>query len=415
MATYKAVTLDGQEHPPRDQWTLKQWYFARLIGPDSLVLSSELPEWTQFENLFNLPQWEAEERTSRGLGPNDSVFKVASTLEPPRLPETRSQTPYKYDRDNEGGLRAAGILMFINAAFTLGTMALLALHPTTAVSSFWGFAIILDLFIGFKLLTSDNAPLWKWITLVRAGLGAVLVGVALMIIGPTVLFRLMGLMDMVFALSFFLLLLGQASRVRVAFGVVAFVISVAGVAGLFVLISRADSSKQQVLKYALPNRFFQDGTSGGRMHLPEGWVMLAPDNPIVPRPYASMIAVHPDSGSYATLVIAQHRSDASLDTALSAVLADQRQREPSLVEGDRVYSPFGRLDGRKVAMTWKEKDKEFKGWITVARNGSYLIFLNEWCAADTHAKSEAQFAALERGASANEPQLDPWGEYRRRQ
>src|SRR5687767_1694390 len=224
MATYTAVTLDGQEHPPRDQWTLKQWYFARLIGPECRVLSSEQTEWTQFKNLFDLPLWESEERTRRGLGPNDSVFREASAPELPRRTEARFQTPYKFERENERGLRAAGILMFINAAFTLGSLVLLALKPSTTVSSFWGFAILLDVFMGYKLLSSDNARLWRTLTLVRVGLGAVLIGLILMLLGPDPLMRLLGLMDLAFAFSFFLLLLGQASRIRVTAGVLTFAI-----------------------------------------------------------------------------------------------------------------------------------------------------------------------------------------------
>jgi hypothetical protein len=417
MATYKAVTLDGQEHPYRDQWTLKQWYFARLIGPESPVLSTELVEWTQLKNVFDLPQWEAEERQSRGLGPNDSVFKVASTPEPPpRVPDAKFQTPYKYDRDNERGLRAAGILMFINAALTLASLVLLALKPNSSVSSFWGFAILLDLIVGYKLLTSDNAGLWQKIALVRVCLGAFLIGLILLLIGPDALIKLMGLLDIVFGLSFFLLLVGHASRARVTAGVLTFVISTCGVVGLLTLMSLSGGAraKLEIKKHALPHNSFFDPASGGRMHLPEGWVLLRPDNPIVPRPYATMIAVHPDSSSYATLLIQQDRWGSSLDTSLSTMVADQRQRQPGTVELERVDSLFGRLEGRRVALTWQEQGKEFKGWVSVVRNGSYLIYLNEWCAAETYAKSAPQFEALEHGASAAEPQPDSWGTFPRR-
>ena len=411
MATYRAVTLDGQEHPPRDQWTLKQWYFARLIGPECLVLSSDLVEWTQLKNLFDLPQWEAEERTRRGLGPNVSVFKEASAPEPPRLHEARFQKPYKYERHNELGLRAGGVLMFVNAAITVVSLVLLALKPDTRVSSFWGFAVLLDMFMGYKLLTSDNTGLWKTLTLVRVGIGAALIGLVLMLIGPDPLMKLLGVMDLAFAASFFLVLIGQASRTRVTIGVATFAISTCAVIGLVAVLTPSGEAKAklEIMKYRIPGRSIVDAASGSRMHLPQGWVLLSPDNPIVSRPYASMIAVHPDTHSFATLSVQQDHRDPSLDTALSTMVNDQRTRVSSLVEGERVNSPFGRLDGRKVAMTWKENGRDFKGWITVAGNGSYLIFLNEWCPAESYASSEEQFAALERGASAGEPQRDSWG------
>ncbi len=144
------------------------------------------------------------------------------------------------------------------------------------------------------------------------------------------------------------------------------------------------------------------------MDLPTGWVMLPPDNPVVPHKDANMIAVHPDTDSYATLVIVRNSGGPTLDVVLSNVVAEQRKHDPSVVELERANSLFGRLDGRKATLTWQFQGKQIKGDVTVARNGSYYIFLNEWCAAESYSKSRPQFAALENSASAGEPQPEPF-------
>jgi len=300
--------------------------------------------------------------------------------------------------------------MFINAALTIVSLILLALKPNTHVSSFWGFAVLVDVLMGYKLLTSDNTGLWKTLTLVRVCIVAVLLGLIFLLLGPDILMKLLGLMNLAFAASFFLVLIGQASRARVTAGVITFGISTCAVVFLLAVLSPSSEAmaKAESLKYRVPGRSFFDPLSGSRVHLPEGWILLSANNPVVPRPYANMIAVHPNTNSYATVVIQQDHRDPSLDTALSTMVADQRQRTSSLVEVERAGASFGRLDGRKVTMTWKENGKDFKGSITVALNGSYMIFLHEWCPADTYAKSEGEFQALERGTSAGEPTRDPW-------
>jgi hypothetical protein len=411
---YKAVTLDGQEHAGLDQWTLKQWYFARRLRPESLVLCPATGEWKLLKNLFDPAQWEAEERKIRGLGPNDSVYKQATLPQQlRRVPEAKSQSPYVYDRTNESGLRAAGVLMFITAALTLASLLLIFLKPTSPsqVSSAWGFSVLLDVIIAVKLLTSDNATRWQRIALVRVGFGGLL-GLLVMLVGLDQLTRLLGLFEIVYASSFFVLLVGRASTVRVVAGVMAFVISICSIVGVLVLIGLSGLSdeamaKHQIFKYALPDRAFIDGRSGARVDLPDGWVMLPSDNPILRHSDAEMIFAHPDSGSFATLVIARNGEWPNLDAALSVAVTTQRTRELSTVEVGRFDSTmFRRLDGRKAELTWQDKGKEFKGSVSVARNGQYYIFLNEWCAAGTYSTSRPQFDALEADATAGEPMPD---------
>ena len=413
LTTYKAVTLDGQEHSDIDLFTLKQWYFARRLNPDSLVLSSETSEWKLLKNLFDQAQWEEEERKTRGLGPSDSVFKALISSQPVRhLPETISQTPYHYDRPNELGLRAAGILLFINAACTLASLLLLATKPggSSSSSRAWGFSILLDVAVGAKLLTSENASRWQKVALVRVSLGALLFGLVWMIIGPNDMMRLLGFLEVVFASSFYILLIGQASRTRVKIGVLTFVISICGLVGVLALYGHSGdaSAKREILKYALPTRSFRDVPSGSELTLPDGWVMLPIDNPIVPIPDANMIAVHDDTLSYASLRIVRVTNWPDLDVVLSDFVAEQQKENLSIVEVERVNSLFGKLEGRKVRLTWQYQGQALKGEVTVARNGAYNIFLTEWCAAATYSKSRPQFAAVEKAAFAGAPEPIPW-------
>jgi hypothetical protein len=413
IATYKAVTLDGQEHSDLDLFTLKQWYFARRLNPDSLVLSSETGEWKLLKKLFDQAQWEAEERKTRGLGPTDSVFKALISSQPVRhLPEPMSQTPYQHNRPNELGLRAAGIVLFINATCTLASLAILALQSgnSSKSSRAWGFSILLDVVVGAKLLTSENASRWQKVALVRISLGALLFGLAWMVIGPNDTMRMLGLLEVVFASSFYILLIGQASRTRVTVGVLTFVISICGLVGVLALYGQSGdaSAKREILKYKLPTRSFRDVPSGSELTLPDGWVMLPIDNPIIPIPDANMIAVHADTLSYASLRVVRVTDWLSLDLVLSDLVAEQQKDNLSIVELERVNSLFGKLEGRKASLTWQYQGKTLKGEVTVARNGAYNIFLTEWCAAATYSKSRPQFAAFEKAAFAGAPEPVPW-------
>ena len=413
LTTYKAVTLDGQEHSDLDLFTLKQWFFARRLNPNCLVLSSETSEWKQLKNLFDPAQWEEEERKTRGLGPNDSVYKALISSQPLRHPpKTTFQMPVQYDRPNELGLRAAGILLFINAACTLASLAVLAVQSgnSSKSSRAWGLSILLDVVVGAKLLTSENAGRWQKVALVRVSLGALLFGMVFMIIGPTDTMRMLGFLEVVFASSFYILLIGQASRARVKVGVLTFVISICGLVGVLALYGQSGdaSAKREILKYALPTRSFRDVPSGSELTLPDGWVMLPIDNPIIPIPDANMMAVHADTLSYASLRIVKVTDWLSLDLVLSDLVAEQQKDNLSIVEVDRVNSLFGKLEGRKASLTWQYQGKALKGEVSVARNGAYNIVLTEWCAAATYSKSRPQFAALEKAAFAGAPEPVPW-------
>src|SRR4030095_5234886 len=116
--SYKAITLDGQEHTLPDLFTLKQWYFARLLRPDSFVFAPEVGEWKLLKNVFDPSEWEAEERKVRGLSATDSIHRTAIAPQHFRHEEAaRPQAPYTY-RENGQGLRTAGVLMLINVLVT---------------------------------------------------------------------------------------------------------------------------------------------------------------------------------------------------------------------------------------------------------------------------------------------------------
>jgi len=198
----------------------------------------------------------------------------------------------------------------------------------------------------------------------------------------------------------------------VAAGALAFVISLSGILGIYFVgdMTSEVTEKQEILKYALPTRSFNDALSGASVDLPNGWVMLPPINPITNIPEAHMIAAHPESGSFAALEIVRTVEGSELNEVLSRVVADLQKRDPTTVESERVNIQFGRLDGRKVILEWEYKGARVKGALTVARNGHYYFLLHEWCMAESFAKSRVQFAALESGASAGEPTPNQFSE-----
>ena len=139
------------------------------------------------------------------------------------------------------------------------------------------------------------------------------------------------------------------------------------------------------------------------MELPAGWVMLPAINPVTNIPEANMIAAHPESHSFAALLIVRNSQGPDLEEALSRMVDQRRKSDPTVVEIKRVNAQFGRLDGRKALLDWEYKGTKAKGSVSVAHSGPYYFVLIEWCLAETYAKSRPQFAALENGASAGEP------------
>ena len=316
-ATYTAVTLDGQEYAGLDLETLKKWYCARRLRADSFVLSSEVGEWKLLKNLFNPSQWEAEQRAAGGSWMNDApreTVPASQTYYPPSAQKTYP-TPAQENDDNERslGVRTAAIFLFINAALNLVSLAYIGVQHTSADHSSpptFGLSIIFDVIVGAKLLTSDNVKKWRRYALGRACLGGLIFGTLLITFGRTDAARAIGLMQFVFATSFVLLLVGHSpSRARVAAGALAFVISLSGILGIFFtgdLSGEAAAEKQDILKYALQTRSFSDVASGGGVELPEGWVMLPAINPVTNIPEANMIAAHPESHSFAALLIVRN-------------------------------------------------------------------------------------------------------------
>jgi len=310
-ATYTVVTLDGQEHAGLDLETLKKWYCARRLRADSFVLSSELGQWKLLKNLFDTSQWQAEQRAAGGSWMNDAAHETVPSSQTYYQPsaQTSYPTPSQEDGANERnlGVRTAAIFLFVNAALNLISLAYIGVQHTSAdhsSSPSWGLSIIFDVIVGAKLLRSDNVKRWRRYALGRACLGGLIFGTLFITMGRTDAARAIGLMQFVFAASFVLLLMGNSpSRARVAAGALAFVISLSGILGIYFVgdMTGDVTEKQEILKYALPTRSFNDALSGASVDLPNGWVMLPPINPITNIPEAHMIAAHPESGSFAAL------------------------------------------------------------------------------------------------------------------
>jgi hypothetical protein len=291
-ATYKAVTMDDQEHADLDLEALKQLYFAGRLRPDSFVLSSETGEWRLLKNFFDPALWEEEEGTAKSLDPHETFFNAEAPQPPRWAPAAIPRTGSDYEAPKKRRtLLTAGVLV-----------AALALSAVAGVSR-------------LNNNTSDEAV------------------------------------------------------------------------------------KRQIRRYAIQDRSFRDGPSGVSLELPDGWVMLPQDNPVVPDSGTDVIAVHAESNSFVTIKTIWNDKGPYLDEALTMVVDKLREHDPSVQEIDRVSSSFANLETRKTVLRWRFEGKDVNGEISVAKNGSGYIFISEWCAMETAAKSQPQFTAFENGAS----------------
>ena len=209
----------------------------------------------------------------------------------------------------------------------------------------------------------------------------------------------LGLFQLVFAGGILALLLGKPpSRKRALLGITAAVSAWVGINAVAfgkVIIPELQV-KRAIREWALPGRTFVDEKKSVLINLPEGWVMLPKDNPILPMANAEMIAVHSKSGCFAVLAIESIQSGVqSLDGYLDLVLRSRQKAIPNLVEVGRVDANLGKESGRRLQTSWQQEGQRFRGFTTACRDGWNYYLLSGWCIEEASAKAIKQFEPLE--------------------
>lgn len=130
-------------------------------------------------------------------------------------------------------------------------------------------------------------------------------------------------------------------------------------------------ARRDIERYALPERHFSDGALGLAVDLPIGWMMLRPDNPLIPPPDARLELAEPKLGALATLrVESEPRLVAAPDVVLDRVAENGRLFRSGFQTIRRGDLRLGKGVARVLHASWEDGSER--------RRGATVVFYDAW-------------------------------------
>jgi hypothetical protein len=134
-----------------------------------------------------------------------------------------------------------------------------------------------------------------------------------------------------------------------------------------------------IRSYGTTEKSFSDDALGLRVEVPEGWVVLRPDNPFFHAPEARLRLAHPRLGAFARLSAeVRPAGRSSLDAGLDRVLADWRLLIASLQEESRADANVSGTKARRAVVSWSADGAPMRGTAAVFRDGWNEVSLLAW-------------------------------------
>jgi hypothetical protein len=401
-SSFKVLARDGSEHGPLKAEQLYLWYRDGRIARDSLTCEKGTANWRRLDTVFDLSTW-------------DASGEDASSPTPNLVSKPVIQTAWDDDRRTSGML-AAAILLFINAAFSVATVAFLFLTPTPGLQGkemvsptfFWLSVPIMDLIVGVGLLRGK----WQFrrFAMIRATLGVFAVlARALLLQSPSGWIELV--FQLVFAAGMFGLLFGgPPSRERVFAGAFAVVLAWFGSVGGVVVdeylgypIEEPEAQVRPGPDFLLEGgrRFsggmvIEDYEAGFKLELHSGWSLKHSKDGEPAEPGTNLVASNSIAGCTAMLQIDTDSEEAkSLDHYLNQLIETRKMSVPTLTATSRSNVMIDGRVGRRLHSAWTERNTPFIGFSTVCRNGSGYFVLTGWCEESVYEFAFPAFQTLE--------------------
>ena len=407
---YLVVTRDGLEYGPLDRDTIQRWYKEGRLDQNSRVYEPGGKK-ALLKEVFDLTVWNNPALIS------EAVAKASA--QPDFTPKTniiavpRERTP--------GMLVAALLLMALGLVEVLAIAATLVDQEYTPRGALFEYVIsaIADLVLAIGLFRG-NQKFRGW-GLARAVLGAVFILLTFLTSSAIFFQWVPACFQFLMCAGIATLLAGESpSKLRVWAGAAAVLVAWSGlITWDFVfsftrdqdpIVASEESSPFEIVDsrnrpgrrrseldgYRLPVGAFEDDTLGVSFRLPNGWTLLAPNNPVVVMPEATVIAAHEQSGSFATFVVeAKDRKTPSLDAHLGKLLIKRTRTEPSTKQLGIEELQFGGQRARRARSTWISSGHEFRGFLTVCEAGSSYYALTVWTREENWPDAFLAFESLE--------------------
>jgi hypothetical protein len=239
-----------------------------------------------------------------------------------------------------------------------------------------GGAALWDLINAYGISRQSDG--WRKVGVVRAILGF---GYALITLfgqtAQTVTTLGTGAYGLMYCISILAILLDPPSRTRIR-------LSIAGVIAAWVVglaswalppYVAALKEQEQILASSLPDRVVENRRVGYRISLPEGWTVLAKDNPILKAPDEGFVMADLDDKCYAMFV---PKVDANTHDS-SGAMAQRLARK----EGDSTDAPFTSTEfmgrpGASLDRSFKSDGVPMRGVWTVTKRGWVYFALLAW-------------------------------------
>ncbi len=355
-----------------------------------------------------------------------------------------------YAINDRNGLRPAAIFLVINALFNVVFSVMTNLTSTTASTQsssynsgrLTGFIVpmIIDLILAVKLWSNDDAEsARKWV-LARTYFGFLIFGIIVPIFSAGSSGIAVGVISFgvyfILFISVLLVLHGKQgpSPTRVMAGIGTFAIYFLLMIGTFALtslsllmpnLSKMDFSKGQFEKYKIEGKEFEDKTTGAKVTLPEGWIMLDLNNPIIHTPEARMIAVDKPGNRLTMLEVVPVPANLDLKQANSAYVLDQlangvveslkKQAESggsfsknSFREVGRLNIYIGKHPARLLVFDKTEGGEKVKGHLIITFDELTFYVLHSWCPAAEYETAQTDFTFFEKNFTVPEKINSPF-------
>jgi hypothetical protein len=154
----------------------------------------------------------------------------------------------------------------------------------------------------------------------------------------------------------------------------------------------------EIQRYALPDRTLADAATGLAVELPQGWVALRPDNPLVTDANARLPVAQPARGVVASLTSESlPRFTGPLDAYADRVLAQKRLLQPSLKETGRSDLRFAKGQGRLVKVASGDAVPGEPAALAVVQDGWIYFTLQASATAASADELSAELESLARG------------------
>jgi hypothetical protein len=154
----------------------------------------------------------------------------------------------------------------------------------------------------------------------------------------------------------------------------------------------------EIQRYALADRSLSDAATGLTLDLPQGWVALRPDNPLVTDANARLELAQPSLGAVAGLVSESlPRFTGPLDAYADRIVAQRRLLQPSLKETGRSDLRFAKGQAKLVKTTTGDGPQTESGALAVFQDGWIYFTLQAWAPASAADDLVPELESLAKG------------------